>query len=61
TETYHNWQFTSNDGLQNAEFLRESYYYQDPDKIYFGGKKGVNSFNPEQISINNIPPKIVIT
>jgi len=61
TITYENWNFVANDGLQNTEFLIQSYEYGKNGKIYFGGKKGVNSFFPEKIVINNKEPQIVLT
>ena len=61
TKTYENWNFVANDGLQNTGFLRQSYEYGKNGKIYFGGKKGVNSFFPKEIVINNKQPQTVLT
>ncbi|HHL31368.1 MAG TPA: response regulator, partial [Oceanospirillales bacterium] len=61
TDTNKVWVFTARDGLQNTEFLSTSFYLNKDGKLYFGGKKGVNSFYPEQISINNRPPAVVLT
>ena len=61
TETYEYWHFTAQDGLQDTEYVKKSYHYSKSGKIYFGGKKGVNSFYPEEISINEVPPQTVLT
>jgi signal transduction histidine kinase/ligand-binding sensor domain-containing protein/AraC-like DNA-binding protein len=60
-QTYENWYYSANDGLQDAGFLSNSYYQSQRGKIYFGGKKGVNYFYPEQISANKKPPTVVLT
>ena len=61
TKTYENWHFTSQDGLQNADFFRNSYHQNNTGKLYFGGQKGVNSFNPSEITVNKTPPVTVLT
>jgi signal transduction histidine kinase/ligand-binding sensor domain-containing protein/CheY-like chemotaxis protein len=62
TESYENWHFTAQDGLQDADFFRNSYHQNTAEgKIYFGGQKGVNSFYPDEITINQIAPDTIIT
>ena len=52
--------FNVHDGLQDNEFNRTEYYYVKPF-MYFGGVKGHNSFDPEEIHRNITVPNIVIT
>lgn len=53
--------FDEYDGLQSNEFNLGAYYLDESGEMFFGGIKGVNSFFPNNIQINNLPPKIVIT
>lgn len=55
------WNFGISDGLQGIEFWINSYNKGQSGKIYFGGLKGLNMFDPRNISINSTPPQIVIT
>ena len=59
TEAFRN--FDESDGLQSNEFNTGAYYKDDSGKIYFGGVNGFNSFYPEDISINTIKAKPIIT
>ena len=59
TEVFRN--FDESDGLQSNEFNTGAYYKDDSGKMYFGGVNGFNSFYPEDISINTIKAKPIIT
>lgn len=59
TEVFKN--FDESDGLQSNEFNTGAYYKDDSGKMYFGGVNGFNSFYPEDISINKIKAKPIIT
>ena len=50
-----------NDGLQGNEFNGGAWYHADDGEIFFGGMDGFNSFYPEEITLNERPPRIVIT
>jgi signal transduction histidine kinase len=43
------------------EFNLGAYYKAADGKMYFGGMNGLNSFYPDSIKINEIPPKISFT
>ena len=47
------------DGLQGNQFLSNSVYKDSQGKLYFGGNNGYNVFQPDDIPINTLPPKIV--
>jgi len=53
--------FDESDGLQSNEFNMGAYYKDESGKMYFGGVNGFNSFYPEDISINKIKAKPIIT
>ena len=53
--------FDENDGLQSNEFNVGAKFKGEDGEMFFGGIKGVNSFYPSNIQINNLPPQIVIT
>ena len=55
------WNFGPSDGLQGIEFWINSYDKGQSGKMYFGGLKGLNMFNPDDIKVNIIPPQVVIT
>ncbi|KAA3636608.1 MAG: response regulator, partial [Bacteroidetes bacterium] len=48
-------------GLQNNFFHDEAGFKTPSGQLLFGGVNGVSSFNPENIFLDTIPPKIVIT
>lgn len=60
-KTNESWKFSSSDGLPQNEFLMHSSYKGQSGNIYFGGRNGAISFDPQEISINKKPPKIVLT
>ena len=55
------WNFGPSDGLQGPEFWINSYNKGQSGKIYFGGLKGLNMFNPRNMKVNHTPPPIVLT
>lgn len=59
TKTFEN--FTENDGLLSNEFNTGAYYQDKNGELFFGGINGFNSFFPQDIKPNLIPPDIVIT
>jgi ligand-binding sensor domain-containing protein len=50
-----------NDGLQGNEFNGGAWYHASDGEMFFGGMDGFNSFYPEEITINEEPPRMVIT
>jgi len=44
------------DGLINASYYSRSGFYGPDGKIFFGGKNGVDYFNPKDLRINPTPP-----
>ncbi|NDV24895.1 hybrid sensor histidine kinase/response regulator [Desulfovibrio sp. JC022] len=55
------WNFGPSDGLQGIEFWINSYNKGQSGKMYFGGLKGLNMFDPHNIKINLTPPPVIIT
>ncbi|WP_051249818.1 hybrid sensor histidine kinase/response regulator [Maridesulfovibrio zosterae] len=55
------WNFGLSDGLQGIEYWINSYNKGQSGKMYFGGLKGMNMFDPRDIKINHVPPPVVIT
>lgn len=53
--------YTRNNGLQDFEFNTGAYYKDKDGILYFGGLKGVNWFNPNKITINEVEPKTIIS
>ncbi len=49
------------DGLQAFEFNTGAYYKDHNDNLYFGGIEGINWFQPEQLTLNQVKPKTIIT
>ena len=54
-------QFTTQDGLQSNEFNGGSYFESKTGEMFFGGQYGFNSFFPDKVRLDTIPPKIVLT
>ncbi len=54
-------QFTTQDGLQSNEYNGGSYFENSSGEMFFGGQYGFNSFFPDQVKLDSIPPKIVLT
>jgi signal transduction histidine kinase/ligand-binding sensor domain-containing protein/DNA-binding response OmpR family regulator len=53
--------FDKNDGLQGNSFKVGSSFKGTDGKLYFGGIDGLTFFDPEDIAINRIPARPVIT
>nr|WP_242121500.1 two-component regulator propeller domain-containing protein [Aestuariivivens sediminicola] len=49
------------DGLQAFEFNTGAYFKDHNKNLYFGGIAGVNWFQPEQLTLNQVKPKTIIT
>lgn len=49
------------DGLQAFEFNTGAYFKDENGILYFGGLRGLNWFNPNQLSFNPIRPKTIIS
>jgi len=52
--------FYEKDGLQENEFSDASFKLND-GRLAFGGKSGLNIFDPGKIQLNKIPPSIVVS
>lgn len=53
--------YSVKDGLQSNEFSEHTVYKKNDGEIILGGTNGINTFYPENIISNNIPPKTTIT
>lgn len=53
--------YDSRDGLQGNEFNAGAYYRNPKGEMYFGGMAGFTVFDPEEILLNKVPPRVVIT
>lgn len=53
--------YTSSDGLVGMEYESNISFTGDDGQLYFSGLNGFNSFDPNNIHDNLIPPKIVFT
>ena len=49
------------DGLQSNEFNPRSSYKNSAHSLFFGGIKGLNIFNPENLNYNTKTPEVVIS
>ena len=52
--------YESDDGLQSKQFNYNAFYKCSSGEMVFGGIKGFNTFYPDRIEDNTIPPNIVI-
>jgi PAS domain S-box-containing protein len=50
--------FDRRDGLQGSEFIGGAGYKSPSGRLYFGGPRGLNSFVPENIGRNLVPPPV---
>ncbi len=53
--------YTTNDGLQSNEFNTYSFCKTSNGQLLFGGINGLNSFKPNEMNNNSIPPKLQLT
>ncbi len=53
--------FDETDGLQSNEFNNGAYFKSESGQMFFGGINGFNSFYPEDITINTIKARPLIT
>ncbi|WP_234989682.1 hybrid sensor histidine kinase/response regulator transcription factor [Cellulophaga tyrosinoxydans] len=53
--------FTLNDGLLSNEFNFNAVYKDHKGRLYFGNYKGIDFFNPDEISTNKIVPSLYLT
>lgn len=53
--------FDGSDGLQTAEFNINAVYRNQKGDLFFGGLKGLNIFNPDQLQLNQTKPPVYIT
>lgn len=58
-ETFVN--YDSKDGVQSNEFNAGAYLKNKNGEMYFGGMNGFNVFHPSEITLNKVPPRIVLT
>jgi ligand-binding sensor domain-containing protein len=54
-------QFSIEDGLQSNEFNGTSYFKSSSGEMFFGGQYGFNSFFPNEVEIDSIPPRIILS
>lgn len=59
TETFKN--YHESDGLQSNEFNNGAFFKSKSGKLFFGGINGFNMFYPQEIKVNQYPPKTIIT
>ena len=53
--------FDARDGLQSQEFARNTCFRSPSGRLYFGGARGLNFFQPERVVTNTQPPSVVLT
>ena len=53
--------FGLGDGLQSDVFTLGASFQRDDGKLFFGGRKGLNSFYSDKISLSQIAPELVFT
>ena len=49
------------DGLIALEYNQNAYFKGQDGVLYFGSGEGVTAFVPEQLQINEVPPKVVLS
>jgi|WetSurMetagenome_2_1015567.scaffolds.fasta_scaffold19477_1 ligand-binding sensor domain-containing protein len=53
--------FNIEDGLQSNEFNGTSYFRNGNGEMFFGGQYGFNSFFPENVKVDSIAPRIILS
>ncbi len=53
--------YTAADGLQSSEFNTGAWHKSNNGLLYFGGIKGLNFFNPENLNVPQLTNPVVIT
>jgi signal transduction histidine kinase len=53
--------YDESDGLQSNEFNSNAYFEARDGTMYIGGINGFNSFHPEDIRVNPVPPQVAVT
>ena len=53
--------FDTNDGLCGSQFTANASLHASDGKIYMGTTNGVVSFSPDEVRINSVAPKVLIT
>ncbi len=53
--------YSLSDGVQGQEFNLGAYHKSYKGELFFGGLNGFNSFFPEDVKVNKILPKIIVT
>jgi signal transduction histidine kinase/ligand-binding sensor domain-containing protein/DNA-binding response OmpR family regulator len=56
---FHN--YDEADGLQGKQFNENAAYKTSLGELIFGGANGFNMFKPEQLGMNQVPPKVVLS
>ncbi|WP_111708800.1 hybrid sensor histidine kinase/response regulator transcription factor [Lutibacter citreus] len=59
TEKFEN--YDASDGLQSHNFRKSAYYQNNSGYMFFGGLRGLNIFNPQELKNNEILPSVHIT
>ena len=53
--------FNYQDGLQSSQFNSNASYKNTAGELFFGGRDGLNIFNPKELQFNQVPPTVVLT
>lgn len=53
--------FDESDGLQSMEFNAKAFVKDKKGRIFFGGQRGLNYFDPDKFNLNFSPPVLYLT
>lgn len=53
--------FTPKDGLLNIEYSQHAAHRSADGRLYFGGTRGIDTFQPDDVERNTVPPSVVLT
>jgi signal transduction histidine kinase/ligand-binding sensor domain-containing protein/CheY-like chemotaxis protein len=53
--------FDQTDGLPSKEYVKRSTHKDAEGKLYFGGTNGFVYFQPDSITVNPVPPPVILT